>query len=152
MPRVDTLTRHIPADPHAVYTAWLDPQALAEWLPPTGMTARIDEFEPRVGGRYVMTLTYEDATFDGKSGDNTDVVHGIFTRLEPDRVIAQQNVFDSPDPAFAGTMTMTWTLVPADAGTEVTVTCTEVPDGIAQADHLDGIGSSLQNLANYLAR
>jgi uncharacterized protein YndB with AHSA1/START domain len=150
MARTDTATRFIHAAPAAVYRAWLDPQALISWLPPTGMTGRIDRFEPHPGGAYTMTLTYDDPSIAGKTGANTDIAHGRFTRLEPDRLIEQQVVFDSPDPTFAGTMTMTWTLTPTGDGTEVTVACTDVPSGISQADHIDGISSTLQNLAEYL--
>lgn len=150
MPRIDTASRVIHASPDAVYRAWLDPQALIAWLPPAGMTGRVDRFEPHADGAYVLTLTYDDATISGKAGANTDVVHGKFTLLIPDRLIEQQVVFASPDPAFAGTMTMTWTLTATDDGTEVTVTCTDVPEGIGADDHLAGIGSTLENLAAHL--
>lgn len=150
MPRIDTASRVIHASPGDIYRAWLDPQALIAWLPPAGMTGRVDRFEPHAGGVYVLTLTYDDAGITGKTGNNADVVHGRFTLLVPDRLIEQQVVFASPDPAFAGTMTMTWTLTATDEGTEVTVTCTDVPDGIAQDDHLAGIGSTLENLAAHV--
>ncbi len=45
---------------------------------------------------------------------------------------------------------MTWQLTPTSGGTEVTVTATDVPPGISQADHEAGIASSLANLASYV--
>lgn len=150
MPHIDTVSRIIEAGPHLIYRAWLDPQALIRWLPPAGMTGSVALFEPHQGGRYEITLRYDDETIAGKSGEHTDVAHGRFTRLVVDELIEQQIVFDSPDPAFAGTMTMTWTLAPVGKGTEVTVTCSDVPDGIRHDDHVEGIGSTLQNLATYL--
>lgn len=152
MTRIDTASRLIHATPAVIYQAWMDPQALITWLPPAGMSGRVDRFEPHADGVYVLTLTYDDATIAGKSGEHTDVVHGKFTLLVPDRLIEQQIVFASPDPAFAGTMTMTWTLTEADDGTDVTVTCTDVPAGIGPDDHIAGINSTLENLAAYVER
>ncbi|GII04222.1 hypothetical protein Pta02_62300 [Planobispora takensis] len=62
----------------------------------------------------------------------------------------QRAVFEADDPSYAGTMTMTWHLVAVGDGTEVTVTATDVPPGIDQADHEAGITSSLANLASYV--
>ncbi|MFE3003048.1 SRPBCC domain-containing protein [Nocardia sp. NPDC059246] len=45
---------------------------------------------------------------------------------------------------------MTWHLAAADDGTEVTVTATDVPSGIDQADYEAGIASSLADLAAYV--
>ncbi|MEH0970692.1 hypothetical protein V6U77_06090 [Micromonospora sp. CPCC 205546] len=47
-------------------------------------------------------------------------------------------------------MTMTWSLAAAGAGTEVSVTATDVPPGIDQADHEAGRASSPANLASYV--
>ena len=61
-------------------------------------------------------------------------------------------VFAAEDPAYAGTMTMTWNLTATGGGTEVTVTATDVPAGIDRATHEAGIASSLANLADYVER
>jgi hypothetical protein len=58
--------------------------------------------------------------------------------------------FESDDPAFSGTMTMTWEVVPVDAGTRIDITAEDVPDGISADDHAEGLASSLANLASYL--
>ncbi len=60
--------------------------------------------------------------------------------------------FVSDDPAYAGTMTMTWELSAVDAGTRVEVRADDVPDGISAEDHAAGLASSLTNLAAYLER
>ncbi|MET8981861.1 SRPBCC family protein [Streptomyces sp. NPDC004539] len=150
MPRTDRVVRVIAAPPTAVYAALLDREALEAWLPPAGMRGRVEHWDPRPGGGFRMTLTYLDATgAPGKTSDGTDVVEVGFTALTPPERVVQQAVFDSEDPAFAGTMTMTWDLTPAPGGTEVTVTATGVPSGIGGADHEAGISSSLANLASY---
>lgn len=151
MPRTDTAARIITATPDAIYQALIDPKALTKWLPPTGMTGHIDAFEPRPGGAYRMTLRYDDTSIAGKSGDNADVVEGRFVDLVPGERVVQQFEFTAEDPAFAGTMIMTWSLAAVPGGTEVTITCDNVPDGISKQDHADGMGSSLANLAAFLA-
>jgi Activator of Hsp90 ATPase homolog 1-like protein len=58
--------------------------------------------------------------------------------------------FVSDDPAFAGTMTMTWAVRAVDRGTRVEVTADDVPDGISADDHAAGLTASLDNLAGYV--
>ncbi|WP_410658217.1 SRPBCC family protein [Amycolatopsis sp. lyj-112] len=151
MDRIDRVGRVIRATPETVYSALLDRASLEAWLPPEGMSGRIEQWDPRPGGGFRMVLTYLDATDNpGKSSDATDVVEVGFADLVPLERVVQRAVFEADDPAFAGTMTMTWDLAAAGDGTEVTVTATDVPPGIGQADHEDGITSSLANLAAYV--
>jgi hypothetical protein len=58
----------------------------------------------------------------------------------------------SDDPAFAGTMVMTWTITAVGAATRVDIAAEDVPDGISAADHAAGLTSSLANLAAHLER
>ncbi len=46
------LERTIPAQPHAVYRAWLEPDLLRRWLAPGGLEVTRVEIEERVGGKY----------------------------------------------------------------------------------------------------
>lgn len=149
--RVDSASRIIAASPAALYRAHMDPQELISWLPPEGMTGRIERFEPRVGGMYRMVLTYEQPTHSGqgKTTDNSDSVEGRFVELIQDRLIAQVVQFDSDDPAFAGEMKIIWTFTPVAGGTEVAVRCENVPPGISAEDHAAGLASSLENLAAH---
>jgi hypothetical protein len=57
--------------------------------------------------------------------------------------------FDSEEPEFAGLMKMTWSFEGVDEGTEVTVRCEDVPDGIRPEDHQAGLTSTLENLAKF---
>ncbi|MDG4799299.1 SRPBCC family protein [Micromonospora sp. WMMD980] len=153
MSRIDRASRTIASTPAAVYDALLRRDALEAWLPPQGMRGRIEQWDPRPGGGFRMVLTYLDPTDSpGKTSDTTDVVDvGFADLVRPARVV-QTAVFQADDPAYAGTMTMTWHLAAAGAGTEVTVTATGVPPGIDQAVHEEGIASSLANLAAYVER
>jgi uncharacterized protein YndB with AHSA1/START domain len=152
--RTDQASRVLDATPQAVYRALVDPVALVAWLPPKGMRGQIHAFEPRVGGSYRMTLFYEDEAHagSGKSAANADVVRGRFLELSPDERIVQQIQFDSVDPAFAGTMTMTWRLTAVPTGTEVAFICENVPEGIRQEDHEVGMRSTLENLAAFIEK
>ncbi|MFI1937904.1 SRPBCC family protein [Streptomyces purpureus] len=151
MDRTDRASRLIAAPPATVYGALLDRVALEAWLPPDGMRGRIERWDPRPGGGFRMILSYLDATgAPGKTSDATDVVDIEIADLAPPERVVQRAVFESDDPAFAGTMTMTWHLAPAPDGTLVTVTATDVPPGIDPAAHEAGIASSLANLASYV--
>jgi uncharacterized protein YndB with AHSA1/START domain len=151
MGRVDAASRVIAAPPDRVYSALVDPEALAAWLPPDGMNGRFERFEARPGGSYRLVLTYADASSQrGKSAADSDIVEASFVELVPGVRVVQAVDFDSADPAYAGTMTMTWELTPVDGGTRVNIRAEDVPVGISAEDHAAGLNSSLANLGTYL--
>ena len=153
MSRTDQESRLIAAKPERIYRAFVDPDALAEWLPPTGMTGRFERFDARRDGSYRMVLTYLDASGGpGKAGDGSDIVEVRFVDLVPGVRVVQAVDFVSDDPAYAGTMTMTWELAPEAGGTRVTFRADDVPAGISPEDHAAGMTSSLAKLAAHLAR
>lgn len=126
-------------------------EALERWLPPDGMTGRIERFDPRPGGGFRIELTYPDAAHSpGKTSASQDVTGVEIAVLEPNVRVVWRIDFASDDPAFAGTMTMTWTLTEVDGGTEVSVRADDVPPGISASDHEAGIASSLANLAVHV--
>ncbi|AXY78607.1 ATPase [Paraflavitalea soli] len=148
--RTDRGTRVIKASPHSIYQAMLNAESVAAWRPPTGMKAEIYAFEPREGGKYKMAFIYEDTAIAGKTADNADVFEGRFVELVPDKRVVEAVVFESDDPAFAGTMTIATTLTAVEGGTEVAIACTDVPYGIKEEDHQQGIRSTLENLAAFV--
>jgi uncharacterized protein YndB with AHSA1/START domain len=151
MPRTDRASRVIAASPDDVYAALVDPEALIAWLPPTGMTGAFEGFDSRPGGSYRLVLTYADtAASRGKATADTDVVEARFIDLVPGVRVVQAVDFVSNDPAYAGTMTMTWEITAVDGGTRVDIIADNVPDGITANDHAEGLSSSLENLAEYL--
>src|ERR1700757_541448 len=128
MLRTDRGSRVIAAPPGRVWAALVDPGALMAWLPPGGMTGRFERFDARPGGSYRMVLTYSDASgAPGKATAESDVVEARFVDIVPGERVVQAVDFVSDDPAYAGTMTMTW-------------------------DHAAGLASSLTNLAAYVER
>jgi len=143
----------IAAPPERVYSAFVDREALVAWLPPDGMSGRFERFDPRPGGSYRLVLTYADASASpGKASTDSDVVEARFVDLVPGVRVVQAVDFVSDDPAYAGTMTMTWEITAVDGGTRVDITADNVPDGVSPEDHAAGLTSSLANLADYLER
>ena len=153
MSRADRASRMIAASPEAVYGALVDRRSVEVWLPPQGMHGRIQRWDPRPGGGFRMELTYLNPSGrPGKTSGATDVVDVGFAELLPPRLVVQRAQFTAKDPAYAGTMTMTWRLEPSGEGTMVSVTAVDVPPGIDQAAHEAGIASSLANLASYVEK
>ena len=134
-----------------MYAALVDPDALTAWLPPAGMTGRFERFDARPGGSYRLILTYADAaSARDKATADSDIVEARFVDLLPGVRVVQAVHFVSEDPAFTGTMRMTWELRAVDGGTHVEIRVDDVPVGIAAEEQAAGLNSSLSNLAAYV--
>src|SRR6266566_8360517 len=122
MPRTDRASRVIAAPPERVWAALVNPEALMAWLPPSGMTGRFERFDARPGGSYRMILTYADASgAPGKATADSDIVEARFVDIIPGVRVVQAIDFVSDDPAYAGTMTMTWEVTAVDTVTRVDI-------------------------------
>ncbi|SNR87635.1 Uncharacterized conserved protein YndB, AHSA1/START domain [Haloechinothrix alba] len=153
MTRTDTASRVIAAPPDRVYSALVDPDSLAAWLPPAGMSGRFERFDARPGGSYRMVLTYADtSTASGKATADSDIVEARFVDIVPGVRVVQAVDFVSDDPAYAGTMIMTWEVTATGTGTRVDIRAEDVPAGISAEAHAAGLASSLANLAAHLER
>ncbi|MFD8801909.1 SRPBCC domain-containing protein [Streptomyces atroolivaceus] len=153
MPRTDRASRVIAAPPDRVWAALVDREALMAWLPPAGMTGRFERFDARPGGSYRLVLTHSDASGSpGKATADSDIVEARFVDVVPGVQVVQAVDFVSDDPAYAGTMTMTWGVTAVEVGTRVDIVAEDVPDGISAEDHAAGLASSLANLAAYAER
>jgi len=151
MPRTDRAARVIDGPVDRVFHALVDRDALEAWLPPQGMTAQFERFDARPGGSYRLVLTYAEATDTrGKSTADSDVVEARYVDIIPDERVVQEVDFVSDDPAFAGTMTMTWAVQEVEGGTRVEIVAEDVPEGISAEDHAAGLTSSLEHLARHL--
>lgn len=153
MSRTDRASRVVAASPERVWAAFVDPEALMAWLPPGGMTGKFERFDARPGGSYRMVLTYSDPSgAPGKAGAGSDIIEARFLDIVPGVRVVQAVDFVSDDPAYAGTMIMTWEVTAVDAGTRIDIVAEDVPDGISAADHAAGLQSSLTSLAAYVKR
>jgi uncharacterized protein YndB with AHSA1/START domain len=151
--RTDRASLVVEAEPPSVYRAFSDAGSLMAWLPPGDMTGRALEYDFREGGRYRIELTYGGSSGGnpGKTTGSTDVSAGRFLSVEPGKRIVQTVEFESAEAPAAGEMVMTWSFEAVQSGTRVTVTAENVPPSITRTDHDEGLRSSLENLARYLA-
>jgi uncharacterized protein YndB with AHSA1/START domain len=141
MPNTIRLHRVLRATPERVYRAFLDPDAMAKWLPPNGFTAKVHHMDARVGGSYKMSFTNFTTSKSHSFG-------GEFLELVPHERICYTDKFD--DPNLAGTMQTTVTFKKVSCGTELNVTQEGVPDVIpAEACYL-GWQESLVLLAKLV--
>ena len=141
------VTTRIRAPRSRVYRALLDARAVATWMVPTGMTSPVHAFEPREGGSFRISLTYDAPTGAGKSSAHTDTFHGRFITLVPDEKVVEVVEFETEDPGLQGEMTITITLADADGHTELAAVHDRLPPGLPPADNEAGWRSSLGKLA-----
>jgi uncharacterized protein YndB with AHSA1/START domain len=139
--------RHIDAPQATVYRALLDAEAVAAWMVPTGMTSQVHAFDPREGGTFRISLTYDEPTGTGKTTAHTDTYHGRFVRLVPNEQVMEVVEFETTDPAMQGEMTITITLADDDGGTELIAVHDRLPPGLSSADNETGWRMSLAKLA-----
>jgi uncharacterized protein YndB with AHSA1/START domain len=141
MPNTIRLHRVLRAAPERVYRAFLDPDAMAKWLPPYGFTGKVHQVDAKVGGTHKMSFTNFTT---GKSHS----FGGRYLELTPNERIRYTDKFD--DPNLPGEMQVTVTLKKVSCGTELSVVQEGVPDVIpAEACYL-GWQESLAQLANLV--
>jgi uncharacterized protein YndB with AHSA1/START domain len=142
-----TVSRHVNAPRSAVYRALLDADAVARWRVPADMTSQVHEFDPREGGVFRVSLTYDAPERAGKSEGRTDTYHGHFASLIPDRQVVEVFEFETDDPALRRAMTLTTTLSDADGGTDIVVVHDGIPASVPAQDNETGTRMALANLA-----
>ena len=135
------LHRVFMAPPERVYKAFIDPEAMAKWLPPNGFTGKVDRMDARVGGSYHMSFT-------NFSTGNSHSFGGEYLELVPGERIVNTDKFD--DPNMQGEMKNTITFKQVSVGTEVNIVQEGIPEAIpAEACYL-GWQESLRNLARLV--
>jgi uncharacterized protein YndB with AHSA1/START domain len=139
--RVSALLR---APRAAVYRALTDPQTIARWRFPDGMTSVVELLDD---GGFRVTLTYDAEDAQGKTTARSDTYRARFTRLVPDELVVEVDEFETADTRLAGEMTVTVTLQDRDGATELRAVHEGVPDGVAPADNELGWRMALGRLA-----
>ena len=135
------LHRVLRAPPDRVYRAFLDPDAMAKWLPPNGFTCKVHHMDAKVGGTYKMSFTNFTTRKSHSFG-------GTYLELKPHERIRYSAKFD--DPNLPGEMVTTITLKKVSCGTEVTIVQEGIPSAIpAEACYL-GWQESLTLLAKLV--
>src|SRR5689334_7874673 len=113
--------RVLRAKPERVYRAFIDPEAMAKWLPPNGFTGKVHQMDAKVGGSYKMSFTNFTT---GKSQSFS----GKYLELKPNERVRYTNRFD--DPNLPGEITTTVVLKRVLVGTELNVTQEGLPAAI----------------------
>jgi uncharacterized protein YndB with AHSA1/START domain len=147
VPSSTRIRRHVSAPRASVYRALLDARAIAKWMVPDGMTSQVHLFEPRIGGRFRISLTYDAPTDSGKTTAQTDTYHGYFVSLVPDREVIEVMEFETADPSMRGEMTVSFRLSDAGTGTDVLAVHDKVPPGVSPTDNETGWRMALDKLA-----
>lgn len=115
------LHRVLRTTPERLYRAFVDPDAMAKWLPPNGFTGKVHHMDARVGGSYRMSFT-------NFSTGSSHTFGGTYLELQPGERLRYTDRFD--DPNLAGEMVTTVSLAQVSCGTELTVVQEGIPDAI----------------------
>lgn len=133
--------RVLRADPQRVYRAFLEPAALARWLPPYGFTATVHELDARVGGRHRLSFT-------NFGSGHSHAFGGEYLELVPGERLRYTDRFD--DANLPGEMQVTVTLKAVSCGTEMSVVQEGIPEVIPAEMCVLGWQESLQQLARLV--
>lgn len=145
------VVKRIEAPPARVYEAITDPDAVREWMVPDDMTSEVHTFEAREGGRFRISLTYDDPSATGKTQGSTDTFEGRFVKLVPGQEVVQVIEFETDDSEVAGEMTITYSLSGnADGGTDLVGRHENLPSGISPEANEVGWRMSLDKLAKLV--
>ena len=141
MPSTVRLHRVLATKPDKVYRAFIEPDAVAKWLPPNGFTCTVHHLEAKVGGTHRMS-------FRNFTTGNSHSFGGEYLELVPGQRLRYTDKFD--DPNLPGEMKVTVELKQVSVGTDITIVQEGIPDAIpAEACYL-GWQESLRNLASLV--
>jgi uncharacterized protein YndB with AHSA1/START domain len=132
------LHRVLRATPERIYRAFLDPDAMAKWLPPNGFTGKVHQMDARIGGTYKMSFT-------NFSTGHSHTFGGEYRELVPHEHIRYTDQFD--DPNLPGEMQTTISMKQVSCGTELHVVQEGLPDAIPLESCYLGWQESLGQLA-----
>jgi uncharacterized protein YndB with AHSA1/START domain len=141
MPSTIRLHRVLRSPPDRVYRAFLDPDAMAKWLPPNGFTGKVHHVDAKVGGTFKMSFTNFTT---GKSHS----FGGRYLELVPHERIRHTDTFD--DPNLPGEMQVTITLKKVLVGTDLSIVQEGIPDPIPPEACYLGWQESLTLLAQLV--
>ena len=133
--------RVLRAKPERVYRAFLDPDAMAKWLPPNGFTGKVQHLDAKVGGTYKMSFTNFTTGHSQSFG-------GAFLELVPNERIRHTDKFD--DPNLPGEMQVTVSVKQVFCGTELNVVQEGIPEVIPPEACYLGWQESLTLLAQLV--
>lgn len=135
------LHRVLAAPPEKIYRAFIEADALAQWLPPDGFTCTVHHLDARVGGTFKMT-------FKNFSTSHGHSFGGEYKELVQGQKLVYTDKFD--DPNLPGEILVTVLLKKVSCGTEITITQAGLPTVIPVEQCYLGWQQSLNNLATLV--
>ena len=135
------LHRVLRTTPEKIYRAFLDPDAMAKWLPPNGFTGKVHHIDAKVGGDYKMSFT-------NFTTGHSHAFGGKYLELVPHERIRHTDKFD--DPNLPGEMQTTISLKKVSCGTEVNIVQEGIPEAIPPEACYLGWQESLTLLAQLV--
>jgi uncharacterized protein YndB with AHSA1/START domain len=132
--------------PMQLYTAWTDPDLVAQWYGPESFSNSIHEFDARVGGRYWLTMHEPSGV--------KHPLRGVFRELEPGKKIVltwQWEDEDTPDTMGHGETLVTVTFRSTPKGTEMIMLHEKFTSAEQVVSHNAGWSSSFNKLAAVAA-
>jgi uncharacterized protein YndB with AHSA1/START domain len=132
------LHRVLKAPGERIYRAFLEPEAMAKWLPPHGFTGKVHSIDPRVGGSYKMS-------FKNFGNGQEHAFGGTYHELVPGEKLRYTDKFD--DANLPGEMNVTVTLRKVICGTELSIVQEGIPAAIPAEMCYLGWQESLNQLA-----
>jgi uncharacterized protein YndB with AHSA1/START domain len=139
--RAVRLHRVLRTTPHKLYRAFLEPAAMAKWLPPFGFTCTVHHLDAQVGGTFRMS-------FHNFGTGASHSFGGEYLELVPEQRLVYVDRFD--DPTLPGEMRVEVTLTPVVCGTELQVVQSGIPDVIPLEMCYLGWQESLVQLAQLV--
>jgi uncharacterized protein YndB with AHSA1/START domain len=139
--RTVRLHRVLPTKPEKIYRAFLEPDALARWVPPNGFTGKVHQLDAKVGGKHRMSFTNFTTGSSHSCG-------GEYLELVPNERLRYSDRFD--DANLPGEITVTVTLKAVSCGTELTITQEGIPEPIPLEACYLGWQESLRNLSRLV--
>lgn len=137
MPGTVRFHRVFATRPEKIYRAFLEPDAIASWLPPYGFLCTVHALEAKVGGSHRMS-------FRNFTNGETHTFGGVYLELVPGERLVYTDRFD--DPNLPGEMKVTVALKAVSTGTELTIEQSGIPDMIPPEACYLGWQDSLQKL------
>jgi uncharacterized protein YndB with AHSA1/START domain len=141
MPGTVRLHRVLSTTPEKIYRAFLEPDAMAKWLPPNGFACTMHHMDAKVGGTF-------KASFRNFTTGQSHSFGGEYVELVPNERLRYTDKFD--DPNLPGAMNVTVTLKKVMVGTEMNVVQEGIPDAIPVEMCYLGWQQSLENLAKLV--
>lgn len=135
------LHRVLTAPASRIYKAFLDPEAMAKWLPPHGFTGKVHSMDARVGGSYRMSFT-------NFSTGSSHSFGGEYLELVENERIVHTDKFD--DANLPGEMRVVIALKPVMVGTELSIEQSGIPAAIPVEACYLGWQESLQLLGQLV--